>query len=179
MRLVKRARGYTYFGVLFAVMLIVLALTGAAAVSQVQQQRHKERQLLYAGKQYIAAIASYYHSSPGGAKQYPRKIADLLRDPRYPDVKRHLRKPWRDPMTASGEWGLVRTSQGLIAGVYSRAQGVPFKQSDFGSAELDHALAFKESYSQWKFVFSEGVTPAELVSEEDGLETDAAASAAP
>ena len=155
-------RGYTYFGVLFAVLLVSLALTGAAAVSEVRQQRLKEQQLLYVGQQYMAAIGSYYNAAPGGAKQYPQKLADLLRDPRYPTVKRHLRKPWPDPMTASGKWGLVRTREGLIAGVYSRAQGVPLKRSGFGSPELERDFADRKSYAQWKFIYRGGLTAAEL-----------------
>ena len=156
-------RGYTYFGVLFVVMLVGLALTGAAAVTEVQQQRLKEQQLLYVGKQYLAAIGSYYNAAPGGAKQYPPELADLLRDPRYPTVKRHLRKPWRDPMTASGKWGLVRTREGRIAGVYSRARGVPLKRRGFGSAELDRDFADSKSYGQWKFIYRDGLTTAELL----------------
>lgn len=166
-------RGYTYFGVLFAVMLVALALTGAAAVSEMQQQRLKERQLLYVGQQYIAAIGSYYNAAPGGAKQYPQKLADLLRDPRYPTIKRHLRKPWPDPMTASGEWGLVRTRDGRIAGVYSRARGVPLKRSGFGSAELDRDFADKKSYAQWKFIYREGLSAAELLDKDQDKAGDA------
>jgi len=150
-------RGYTYFGVLFAVLLVGLALSGAAAVSEVQQQRLKERQLLYVGQQYMAAIGSYYNASPGGAKQYPQELAELLRDPRYPTIKRHLRKPWRDPMTASGKWGLVRTREGRIAGVYSLARGVPLKRSGFGSPELDRDFADSKSYAQWKFIYRDGL----------------------
>ena len=159
-------RGYTYFGVLFVVMLVGLALTGAAAVTEVQQQRLKEQQLLYVGKQYLAAIGSYYNAAPGGAKQYPPELADLLRDPRYPTVKRHLRKPWRDPMTRSGEWGLVRTREGRVAGVYSRARGVPLKRRGFGSAELDRDFADSKSYTQWKFIYRDGLTTAELLADD-------------
>ena len=159
-------RGYTYFGVLFAVLLVGLALAGASAVSEVQQQRFKEQQLLYVGQQYMAAIGSYYNASPGGAKQYPQKLTDLLLDPRYPIVKRHLRKPWPDPMTRSGEWGLVRTRQGRIAGVYSRARGVPLKRAGFGNVELDRIFADKKSYTQWKFIYREGLTAAELLADE-------------
>lgn len=159
-------RGYTYFGVLFAIMLVGLALTGASAVWEVQQQRLKEQQLLYVGKQYMAAIGSYYNAAPGGAKQYPQKLDDLLLDRRYPTIKRHMRKPWPDPMTASGEWALVRTRQGQIAGVYSRARGVPLKRSGFGSVELDRVFAGKKSYTQWKFIYSEGISAAELIADD-------------
>ena len=161
----RNHRGYTYFGVLFAVMLVGLALSGASAVSEVQQQRLKEQQLLEVGKQYVAAIGSYYNATPGGAKQYPQKLSELLRDPRYPTIKRHLRKPWPDPMT-KGEWGLVLTRQGRIAGVYSRARGVPLKRGGFGSPELDRMLGDKKRYAQWKFVYGEGLSPADLIADE-------------
>jgi type II secretory pathway pseudopilin PulG len=148
--------GYTYFGVLFVVMLIALALAGASGIWQVQQQRYKEQQLLYVGKQYTAAIAAYYNSGPGGFKQHPRKIADLLKDPRDPGIKRYLRKPWPDPLNVTGEWGLVRTSQGAIAGIYSRAKGVPLKRAGFGDPALESAFANGKSYAQWKFVYIDG-----------------------
>jgi len=144
-------RGYTYFGVLFAVALIGLSLAGAAAIWKVLQQREKERELLFIGQQYIDAVASYYHAAPGGAKKYPRSMADLLRDPRYPNIKRHLRKPWRDPLTGSSQWGIVLTKQGGIAGIYSQAEGAPLKQAGFGA--LDTLLAGKPSYRDWRFIY--------------------------
>lgn len=147
----QKQQGFTYLGVMFIVALIGLALSGAAGVWQVAQQREKERQMLWIGQQYIDAIASYYHASPGGNKRYPRTLDELLRDPRYPIIKRHLRKLWRDPLTGSSDWGLVRTSQGGIAGVYSHAQGQPFKQAGFGASEK--WLAAKKSYQEWQFVY--------------------------
>ncbi|HZV98510.1 MAG TPA: hypothetical protein VFF74_05930 [Methylophilaceae bacterium] len=145
--------GYTYFGILFVVMLISLALVGASLVWQVQQQRQKEQQLLFIGQQYMKAIASYYHSAPGGNKRYPKTLTVLLRDPRFPTITRHLRKPWRDPLTLSHEWGLVRTKQGGIAGIYSRGTGMPIKRLGFGSKDLDKMLGNKKSYRDWKFVY--------------------------
>lgn len=147
----KTQHGYTYFGVLFVVALIGLALAGAAQVWKIQQQREKERELLFIGQQYIDAIDSYYNAAPGGAKKYPRSMEELLRDPRYPNIKRHLRKPWRDPMTGKIEWDLLRTSQGGIAGIRSVAEGVPLKQAGFGT--LETLLAGKPSYRDWKFIY--------------------------
>lgn len=144
-------RGYTYFGLLFVVTLIGLGLAGAAMVWKIQQQREKERELLFVGQQYIDAIASYYHAAPGGAKKYPRSMEDLLRDPRFPNIKRHLRKPWRDPLTGSREWEIVYTKEGGIAGVHSRAEGTPLKQAGFGT--LDQLLAGKASYADWRFIY--------------------------
>lgn len=147
----RSQRGYTYFGVLFAVFLIGLALAGAALLWDVQQRREKERELLFVGKQYIDAIASYYHAAPGGAKKYPRSMEELLRDPRHPNIKRHLRRPWRDPMTGSTEWEIILTKDGGIAGIHSRAAGEPLKQAGFG--ELEQLLAGKTRYRDWRFLY--------------------------
>lgn len=154
--------GFTFFGLLFAIMLIGLALAGASAIWQVQLQRYKEQQLLYIGKQYSDAIASYYKAAPGGAKQYPRKLTELLRDPRYPTIKRHIRKLWPDPLTTRGNWALVTDSQGGIAGVYSRARGKPLMQPDFGPGEFEGAPRQKQRYAQWKFIYTEGMSLDEL-----------------
>lgn len=144
-------RGFTYFGLLFVVALIGLALSGAALVWHIIQQREKENELLFIGQQYVDAIASYYHAAPGGIKKYPRSISDLLRDSRYLTIKRHLRKPWRDPLTGSKQWGLVLTKQGGIAGIYSLAKGTPVKQKGFGM--LESLLADKTNYQEWRFIY--------------------------
>ena len=146
-------KGYTYFGVLFVVVLIGLALSGASMIWQFQVQRQKEQQLLFIGNQYTQAIASYYHAAPGGIKHYPKTIAELLRDPRYPNIKRHLRKPWLDPFTMKSDWVLIRTKQGGIAGIFSLARGTPIKQARFGNEVLDRLLSGKTSYQQWKFIY--------------------------
>ena len=146
-------KGYTYFGVLFVVVLIGLALSGASMVWQFQVQRQKEQQLLFVGHQYTEAIASYYHAAPGGMKHYPKTIAELLRDPRYPNIKRHLRKPWLDPFTMKSDWVLIRTKQSGIAGISSLANGRPIKQRRFGNEVLDRRLGGKTSYQQWRFIY--------------------------
>ena len=60
----------------------------------------------------------------------------------------------------------MRTRQGQIAGVYSRARGVPLKRVGFGNAELDRRFADKKSYTQWKFIYSEGISAAELLADD-------------
>lgn len=164
-----QSRGYTYFGVLFIVMLISLALTGAVAVWEVEQRREKEAELLFIGQQYLDAITSYYHSAPGGTNEYPHTINELLLDPRSLTVKRHLRKPWIDPLTGSKNWGIVRTKAGGIAGVFSNAAGQPLKQAGFGFNEK--LLAGKSSYQDWKFTFI-ATTDAELELPADNLSSD-------
>lgn len=152
---VKRSRqyGYSYFGLLFAVALIGLALTGTSLVVRVQQQRQQERQLLFIGQQYLDAIGSYYQATPGPAKQFPRRMQDLLRDPRSARVTRHLRQPWPDPMTASGSWQLLRTPQGGIAGIRSLSTRHTIKKSGFGRLLLDDLLTGKTSHQGWFFIY--------------------------
>ena len=155
--------GFTFFGLMFVVTLIGLALTGASTVWQVQQQRYKEQQLLYIGKQYRDAIRSYYQASPGGLRQYPRQFSELLRDPRYPTIKRHIRKLWPDPLTMDNNWGLIVDAQGGIAGIYSRAPGKPLMQPDLSDGEQESQPKKTKSYAEWKFVHAEGLPAAELV----------------
>lgn len=144
--------GFTYFGVLFLVTLISISLSGAAIVWHVEQQRQKEKELIFIGQQYAAAIASYYENTPGVTKAYPKKITDLLADKRGIKIKRHLRKPFSDPITGKSNWGLVNTNKGGFAGIYSLGQGIPLKQSGFEES-LDEQLSGKSSYKEWKFLY--------------------------
>lgn len=144
--------GFTYFGVVFLVMLIAMGLTGASIVWKIERQRQREQELLFVGKQYLDAIGSYYNSSPGAAKKYPPKVSDLLQDTRFLNIKRHLRRPWLDPMSNKGTWGYVYTNLGGIAGVYSLAPGKPIKQSGFLWG-LEEKFAGQLNYQAWRFVY--------------------------
>ena len=117
--------GFTYLGLLFVVAIMGLAMALAAQVWETNIRREKERELLFVGKQLRQAIGSYYVEMPDGVKRYPRRLQDLLQDNRFPGVKRHLRKLYRDPVTGSDEWGLVVSVEGGIQGVYSFSSGVP------------------------------------------------------
>ena len=143
--------GYTYFGLLFAVALIGLALSGASMVYKVEQQREQEEELLFVGSQYIQAIKSYYQSGSGGINIYPKSIDDLLSDPRTPIKKRHLRKPWKDPMTNKFDWVMIKNKEGQLIGVHSIANKQTIKKKNFG--EFESLLANKKTYRDWRFVF--------------------------
>jgi hypothetical protein len=74
----------------------------------------------------------------------------LIRDPRLPGIKRHLRKIFVDPMTGTMEWGLVKTPDGAgIAGVYSRSEDAPLKTANFQPDDREFEGAAR--YSEWKF----------------------------
>ncbi|MXS84725.1 type II secretion system protein [Nitrosomonas sp. HPC101] len=150
-----KAQGYIYIWMLFAVMLAGVMLAASGLVWQTEAKRGKEQELLFVGDQFKRAIESYYNVSQttgGGAGNYPESLAQLLKDERFPVVKRHLRKIYRDPMTNSRDWGLIRQEDGGIIGIYSLSTGVPIKRATFPA---DYA-AFEnaESYQDWKFTLA-------------------------
>lgn len=144
-----RQAGFTYLGVLFLVMLMGAALAGAGQLWSTASQRARERELLWVGTQYAQALRSYYRASVGVA-QYPQRLEELLEDKRVPNVRRHLRRLYPDPITNSLDWGLVRSFDGRITGVYSRSERAPLKVAGFPPQWTD--FAGTASYSGWRFV---------------------------
>ena len=145
----RTTRGFTYLALLFGLAVTGLALASVGVVWHTAAQREKERELLFVGDQFRSAITQYLASSPG-AGRYPARLEDLLLDARYPNVRRYLRRLYRDPMTGGAQWGLVKAPDGGIAGVYSLAVGHPIKSDGFAPEQAEFAGA--ASYAQWKFV---------------------------
>jgi len=129
-----------------AIAGIGLAATGMTWHSKIKVEN--EQQLLFVGSQYRNALNSYYESTPSGAKTYPFSLQDLLLDKRFPNVKRHIRKIYPDPMTGKAEWGINRT-QGRIVGIYSLSNQKPFKLAGFTSE--NQSFNYAKSYRQWLF----------------------------
>jgi type II secretory pathway pseudopilin PulG len=136
--------GYTYVGLLFLVALMGMALTLVSELWRTAQKREKEQELLFVGNQFRQALAMY--SANGGG--FPRKLEDLLKDPRVPGTRRYLRTIYRDPMTGRAEWGLVKFGD-FITGVHSLSQEEPVKKAQFSLA--DQAFEGKSRYSDWVF----------------------------
>jgi type II secretory pathway pseudopilin PulG len=148
--------GFTYLGVLFAIVLLGVALAGTGEVWHTKARRDKEKELIFVGSQIRQALQSYYQKSPG-AKEYPLRLEDLVRDNRFPFVMRHLRRIYPDPITQSTDWGLLRLN-GRIVGVYSLSKAQPLKQAGF-PAEYK-AFEQQEHYAGWLFsAMDQGVAP--------------------
>lgn len=148
---VPRQRGFAYLWVLLLVAFMGVGLTVAVELDATVAQRDRERELLAIGRQFQGAIGRYYEGQGAGAtREYPATLDDLLQDRRVPGIRRHLRKVFTDPMTASAEWGLV-TVAGRIVGVHSRATGMPIKQDNFMPEQMN--LRGKQSYAEWLFVY--------------------------
>ncbi len=144
----SRQRGFTYVGLLVAVVIMGLMLTLVSRVWSTTEQRERETELLYIGHAYRLAIASYV----AFGHQYPPTLESLLKDERFPVPKRHLRRLYADPMTGQADWTLVMTPSGQgVMGVASSSQRVPIKRDGFDT--IDEALKDTDCYCAWKFVY--------------------------
>jgi type II secretory pathway pseudopilin PulG len=147
---VRRAQGFTYLTVLFMVAIMAGGLALVGEVWSTSNAREREAELLHVGNEYRKAIERYYLLGP--QRQYPKSLADLLKDPRQPGTVRYLRKLYPDPITGKEEWGLVKSADGGFAGVYSLSEASPLKSAGF--ALRDAAFEGKSKYSDWQFVFA-------------------------
>jgi type II secretory pathway pseudopilin PulG len=146
----RQIHGFTYLG-----LLILLALVGVAAAASVQlgaivQRRAAEEDLLAIGNEFRRALITYADATPAGQKRAPATLQDLLKDPRYPEIKRHLRKLYADPLTGKEEWGVVMWQDGSgIAGIYSLAPGQPIRIGNFAAPFQE--FGGKTAYREWIF----------------------------
>jgi type II secretory pathway pseudopilin PulG len=163
------ARGFTYLSLLFFVATLGVGLAAVAISWQTERQREREAELLFAGAAFREAIALYYYRSPGGLPEFPKRLSDLLQDPRYPDARRYLRRIYRDPMNAETQWGTIAAPDGGIMGVHSLSTGKPIKTAGAAAQGPDFDAA--STYADWKFVHLPSVLPTQA--------TPSAASAAP
>lgn len=148
-------RGFSYFTVLLIVAILSggLALTGE--VWSTAAQREKEVELMHIGQQYRKAIERYYLNGP---KQYPRALADLVKDPRKAATERHLRQIYPDPITGSAEWGIVKAPDGGVMGVHSLSDKEPLKRSGFRVRDAGFENA--KTYADWRFIYAPQTAPA-------------------
>ncbi|WP_217351274.1 type II secretion system protein [Azoarcus sp. DN11] len=144
-----RERGFTYIGVLVLVVMMTLALVGTAQLWSTASLRARERELLWVGSQYAHALRLYYETSPD-LKRFPQRLDDLITDQRSPKPRHHLRRLYADPITRSTDWGLIRSADGGIVGVYSQSTDAPLKRARFPVewAEFEGV----ETYAGWQFV---------------------------
>ena len=143
-------RGFTYLMVMAAIALLGVGLAAIGPRWADEAKREREQELLRIGELYAGAIKSYYFSSPGNAKRYPPNLESLVLDTRFAGMRRHLRRPYADPLLPSRPWGIVRGDDGGIRGVFSQDERAPLRQSATKSDLLD--LPAASSYSQWQFV---------------------------
>ena len=148
---VGRSDGFTYIGILLAVIFLGIALSAVGTVWSTVAQRDREAELLFVGSAYRDAIRSYYIHSPGGAR-FPMALDELVEDHRFPVVQRHLRRLYADPTTGRADWELIQNESGAIIGVRSSSHKTPIKRANFTYA--DRTFKDADCYCDWQFVYA-------------------------
>ena len=147
----RREQGIAYLALLIAIAIVGVGIAAAGIVWSEASQREKERELLFVGGQFRRAIQQYYESGIA-EKKYPATLEVLLQDSRFPGTRRYLRQLYRDPMSGTAQWGLVRAPDGGIMGVYSlRDDVVAHRRTNF-PAQLS-GLEGKARTSEWQFSY--------------------------
>lgn len=69
-------------------------------------KRELEKELIFRGNQYVEAIRIYQMKNPG---RFPSKLEELLE-------KKCIRKLYKDPISADGEWDIIVPSSQVAPG---------------------------------------------------------------
>ncbi|HYA48355.1 MAG TPA: hypothetical protein VEG35_01540, partial [Burkholderiales bacterium] len=89
--------GYLVIMLMMAVFAITLGFLIAVPVWQTEVKREKEEELIFRGKQYVEAVRLYVLKNPG---RFPASLKELL-------DKKCIRRLYKDPMSATGEWNVI------------------------------------------------------------------------
>jgi type II secretory pathway pseudopilin PulG len=149
----RREGGFTYLGLI--ILVTVIGLVGAATlkVDALLRRAQAEKDLLETGAAFAEALRTYAEATPKGQPTQPPSLQELLKDPRFPGVRRHLRKVFVDPMTGKAEWGIVWANTGDrrgVVAVYSLSRAKPLKVANFDARFS--GFENRQHISDWKFV---------------------------
>ena len=148
----KRQTGMIYIALLLAIALIGGLSAVGLNVAQTLQQRGAETELLAIGLEFRNALQSYAEATPNGLPNTPAALEELLRDPRHPGIKRHLRRIYYDPFTGKAEWGVIRGPDQRILGIHSLSNTPTLKRENFPT-ELA-ALSGSLHHADWIFAIT-------------------------
>lgn len=146
----RRQQGFTYLSLV--ILLAIIGLVGAAAlkVEALMARAAAEEELLETGAAFSAALDSYAAATPQGKPTQPPTLQDLLKDTRFPTIRRHLRKVFIDPISGKAEWGITYIGDKTgIVGIYSLSQAQPLKLANFDDRFQN--FENKQHYAEWKF----------------------------
>jgi type II secretory pathway pseudopilin PulG len=132
----RRQGGFTYLGVLIAVAVLGIGVSAVSEVWVTHARRQRIEELEWVGQQYVQAIGSYYESSPGTVKAYPRSLQDLLEDRRFVTMRRHLRQVYVNPMSGQADWEMLVAPDGGIKGV------AVHRQVDDAAEKIERSFVF-------------------------------------
>jgi len=158
----RRVGGFTYLSLLILLAIIGLVTATALKLGSVVQRSRAELELLDIGAAFSDALKSYADATPAGMPPQPPSLKELLKDPRFPGTRRHLRKLFVDPMTGKAEWGILYLGDkvGVLA-VYSLSDAKPVKVGNFPARYT--GFEGKAHISDWKFSMAlAGAVPTEM-----------------
>ncbi|MFZ6755238.1 type II secretion system protein [Undibacterium sp. Dicai25W] len=142
--------GLAYLGLVILLAILAICASATLVVASLEQQRTAENELLFVGLEFQTAFKSYANTAPPGSSRFPSHLEDLLKDPRTPQIRRHLRKIYIDPMTKQADWATIKSEDGkYIVGVHSISEKRPIKIANF-PIELGRFENAK-SYRDWAF----------------------------
>lgn len=154
----SRQGGFTYFGVIIAVLLIGMALAAAGVVARTAMQREREAQLLWVGAQYRNALTAYFNQNGG---RLPQNLKELVLDETTPVPRHFIRKLYADPITGSDNWLLLTLPGGGIYGVASSSGAAPLKLKNF--PDNDKSFEDATCYRAWEFAVQSRRLPIPIV----------------
>jgi type II secretory pathway pseudopilin PulG len=140
-------RGFTLMGALILVAMMGAGLAAYGGIASHAAQREKEAELLFRGNEYRQAIERYYKKE----RKYPKALAELVEDKRFPTPAHHLRRLYPDPLTGQADWELMNAPEGGIMGVHSKSEAAPIKSGGFTLA--DKTFADAPRYADWQFFY--------------------------
>lgn len=124
----SKEAGYTLAVVMVFTSVLLVTLSGAVINWQKAMQREREEELIYRGKQFMRAVELWQRKFPG---TYPTTVDALLST----NNTRFLRKKWKDPITNSDEWRLLKMNpDGSISGLTIIPGSSPLGASSYGGS---------------------------------------------
>lgn len=143
--------GFAFLSLMLAIVVIGIVATSALQWGSAYGQRDAEAQLLFVGEEIQKALSRYADATPAGLPRSPTSLQELVRDPRYPGVVRHLRQLYIDPFTGNADWAVIQDPFGRIVAVHSRSKLKPIKTKGF-ELSLGHLQDNKaKAYDEWLF----------------------------
>ena len=131
----SKEAGYTLAVVMVFTSVLLVTLSGALINWQKAIQREREEELIYRGKQFMRAVELWQRKFPG---TYPTTIDALLST----NNTRFLRKKWKDPITNSDEWRLLKVNpDGSISGLTVLPGSGPLGPSNFGGSSSSSGVS--------------------------------------
>ncbi len=145
--------GFTYVWLLAAIAVLAIGMSLVGPMWAERVQREREAEMLRVGVAYAHAIEHFYRMQPAGARQLPHSVDDLLRDPRFPGVVRHLREAYTDPLLPGQPLALVRGPAGELRGVSSTSDATPLMQAPWTDGHFSLPAATPATRCRdWQFL---------------------------